>query len=107
MIRLRVATKDEAVSLDNLEAPLQATVTDKPLYFTYNLEHVEELENHLLLLNVSNRTKLQVYVHVHPFPDSTYHHYPLGNVPKSALAVLFKQSLKMEIFEDSTPFIYD
>jgi len=65
-------------------------VTEKPLYFTYDLEHVDELENHLLLLNVSNKSKIAVYVHLHPFPDNTYHHYPLGNVSKKELAVLFK-----------------
>ena len=36
-IRLRTATRDEAVSLNNLDAPYQATVTEKPLYFTYDL----------------------------------------------------------------------
>mmetsp|Transcript_39918 Transcript_39918/g.52235 ORF Transcript_39918/g.52235 Transcript_39918/m.52235 type:complete len:133 (-) Transcript_39918:44-442(-) len=102
-----MATKEEFISLDNLDAPYQATITDKPLYFTYSLAHVDELENHLVLLNVSNRKKLQVYVHLHAFPDRTYHQYPLGNAPKEALAALFKQSLRMEVFEDSTPFIYD
>ena len=55
-----------------MDAPYQATIAEKPLYFTYDLSHVDELENHLLLLNVSNRTKLEVYVHLHPFPDRTY-----------------------------------
>ena len=71
------------------------------------MEHVDDIEDHLFLLNVSNRKRLQVYLHLHDFPDETYFQYPLGDVPKYSLAVLFKQALRMEIFEDSSPYIYD
>ena len=106
-LRLRHTPVSSVTSLDNLDAPYEATIGDDALFFTYSVESVEELENHLLLLNVSNRTKLQVYVHLHPFPDEKNHHYPLGDVPDYALKALFKASLKMEIFEDSSPYIYD
>ena len=106
-MRVRVAPVSQVISLDNLQAPYDATINKTPLYFTYSLAQVEALENHLLLLNVSNRTRLQVYVHLHPFPDHTYHHYPLGDVPDKALKALFKNTGKMEVFEDSTAYIYD
>ena len=46
-------------------------------------------------------------MHLHPFPDEVNFHYPLGDVPEKALKDLFKDPLKMEIFEDSSPFVYD
>ena len=94
-------------NLNNLDAAHNATIGEEPLFFSYSLESLAEPENQLLLLNVSNRTKLQVYLHLHPFPDETSHHYPLGDVPQKALKDLFNTARKMQIFEDSSPYIYD
>ena len=71
------------------------TVGEKPLFFSYSLEELKDPEDYLLLLNVSNRTKLQVYVHFHSFPDQTSHYYPLGDVPESVLKALFANKKKM------------
>ena len=71
------------------------------------MSHIEELENHLLLLNISNKSRLQVYLHIHPFPDEINHHYPLGDLPFNVLKELFKATRKMHIFEDSMPYVYD
>ena len=46
-------------------------------------------------------------MHNHAFPDHTNHYYPLGDVGKKALQELFKTQRKMEVFEDSSPFVYD
>lgn len=83
------------------------SVGDAPVFFKYTLENIDEWETDLVLLNLSNRSKLQVYVGSSPFPDETKHEYPLGDVPRKVLKALFKNSLKMEIFEDSSPYVYD
>ena len=62
----------------------------------------------MLLLNVSSRTCLQVFVDqgANDTPSEDFHHFPLGDVSVQALEKLFKSSLKMEAFEDSSPFVY-
>ena len=74
------------------------TITDAPLFFSYSIEEEKDPEDHLLLLNVSNRTKLQVYVHLHGLPDEYNHYYPLGDVPQHVLKKLFAANRKMEYF---------
>ena len=46
-------------------------------------------------------------MHLHEFPDEHYHHYPLGEVTPEAMASLFANQRKMEIFTDSSPYVYD
>jgi len=104
---LRVIPLSSVIPIDDLDAPYQGTAGEAPLTFTYDLANIEELENTLLLLNVSNRKRLQVYVHNHTFPDRNNHYYPLGDVGKKALQELFKSRKKMEVFEDSSPFVYE
>jgi len=65
---------------------MNASVGVSPVFFRYSVAHVEELENHLLLLNVSNKSKIQIYLHIQEFPDETTHYYPLGDVPRDALS---------------------
>ena len=53
----------EITRLSNADTgPVTATVTDS-LFFRYDIEDTSDLENLLLLLNISNRKHLQVYVH--------------------------------------------
>ena len=57
-MRLRVAPVAKVIPLTDPDAPYAATIGDAPMFFTYSVESIEDIENHLLLLNVSNRTKL-------------------------------------------------
>ena len=58
-LRLRVVPITNVTNLNGLEAPHTATVGETPLYFTYDLAAIgDDIENHLLLLNVSKRTSL-------------------------------------------------
>ena len=54
-IQLKVAK--EITELSNSMPPLSATVTDS-LFFKYTIEDLSDLENLLLLLNVSNKRDL-------------------------------------------------
>ena len=46
-------------------------------------------------------------MHSKAYPDETGYHYPLGDVPAKTLRAFFKESIKTEIFEDASPYIYD
>ena len=100
---LRIAPISAIVAIDGLDVPYETTISDQPHFFTYSIAHIEDFERHLLLLNVSNRSKLQVYLHYYPFPDLTNHYYPLGDVPNQALHNFFNEKLneaRIEVFED-------
>ena len=104
----KASAEKEIITLDDMEEPYQASIADTPLFFSYSLEHLgDSIQHQLLLLNVSTRTKLQIYVHFKPFPDKSSHYYPLGDLAHETLEALFDDPNKMEIFEDSTPFVYD
>ena len=66
----------------NLLAPLTATVSDS-LFFKYQIQDTTDLENLLLLLNISNRKHLQVYIHKNSYPSQTVleHEYAIGDIP--------------------------
>ena len=55
---LRVAPISAIVAIDGLDVPYETTISDQPHFFTYSIAHIEDFERHLLLLNVSNRSKL-------------------------------------------------
>ena len=93
----KASAEKEIITLDDMEEPYQASIADTPLFFSYSLEHLgDSIQNQLLLLNVSTRTKLQIYVHFKPFPDKSSHYYPLGDLADETLEALFDDPDKME-----------
>ena len=104
-MRLRTWT---VFPLDGVAGPINFNVNESPLFFSFKIAHIADLENNLILLNVSNRCQLQIYLdRKTAFPDSENHFFSLGDVSETVLEKLFKSSLKMETFEESSPFVYD
>ena len=66
--------------------PLDVTVTDK-LFFKYFIEDVSDLDNILLLLNLSNKKDLQVYINLVEYPsiERNQHVFVIGDIPKPIL----------------------
>jgi len=62
----------------------------------------------LLLLNVSNRKHLQIYVHKNSYPSDifTEHEYALGDVPEHVLRAMFQNYYMREMYHDANPFQY-
>ena len=81
---LRIAK--EITNLSNSMAPLNVTVSDS-VFFKYTIEDLSDLENLLLLLNVSNKTDLQIYMHGNRYPSAKHdeHLYAIGDLPKPLL----------------------
>ena len=87
--------------------PLEATVTDS-LFFKYTIENKADLENMLLLLNVSKRNDLQVYIHKNSYPSDLFneHDYALGDIPEHVLRAMYQNYYMREMYHDATPFHY-
>ena len=87
--------------------PLQATVTDS-LFFKYTIENTADLENMLLLLNISKKEDLQVYIHKNSYPSDLFneHDYALGDIPEHVLRAMYQNYYMREMYHDATPFHY-
>ena len=87
--------------------PIQTTVTDS-LYFKYTIEDTSDLENMLLLLNVSNRKDLQIYIHSRSYPSDLFgeHEYALGDIPEHVIRAMFQNYYMKEMYHDANPFHY-
>ena len=84
----------------------QATVMDS-MFFKYVIEeNTSELEHLLLLLNLSKRKDLQVYIHHAAYPSIAIneHDYSLGDLPDNILRSMFKNYYMREALNDSNPF---
>ena len=82
---------------------------DTKCFFKYEIEDVSTLDSLVFLLNVTDRTKLQVYLHDKPEPGPSLpdHSFPLGDAPYAVLEAFFVPSIKLSLFEDTFPFVYD
>ena len=88
--------------------PFTTTVADS-IYFKYTIEDISDLEQMLLLLNISKRKDLQVYVHRAAYPSHVFndHEYALGDIPEHALRAIYKNYYMKEMYHDANPFQYD
>lgn len=88
-------------------APFEATVTDS-LFFKYTIEDTSDLENMLLLLNVSKRKDLQIYIHSRCYPSDLFreHEYALGDIPEHVIRAMFQNYYMKEMYHDANPFHY-
>ena len=77
-------------SLNKEMPPFEATVNDS-LFFKYTIEDTTDLENMLLLLNVSKRKDLQIYIHSRSYPSDLFreHEYALGDIPEHVIRAMF------------------
>ena len=62
----------------------------------------------LLLLNVSKRNDLQVYIHKNSYPSDLFneHDYALGDIPEHVLRAMYQNYYMREMYHDATPFHY-
>ena len=87
--------------------PIETIVTDS-LFFKYNIENTHDLENMLLLLNVSKKKDLQIYMHSRSYPSDHFneHEYALGDIPEHVIRAMFKNYYMKEMYHDANPFHY-
>lgn len=88
--------------------PITATVTDS-VYFKYTIEDTSDLEQMQLLLNISKRKDVQVYIHRAAYPSHIFndHEYALGNIKPHTLMAIHKNYYMREMYHDANPFQYD
>ena len=90
-----------------MDPPLSVTVQDS-VFFKYTIEDTSDLEQMLLLLNVSKKKDLQVYMHCKSYPSDLFneHDYALGDIPEHVLRHMFQNYYMREMYHDATPFHY-
>ena len=76
------------------------------IFFKYSIQDTSDLENLLLLLNVSQRQNLQIYIHKNSYPsqDFSEHEYAVGDIPEHVLRAIFRNYYMREMYHDATPF---
>ncbi len=106
-IKLTIKEAKPITQLTKEMEPFQATVTDS-IFFKYTISDTSDLENMLLLLNISKRKDLQVYIHKNSYPSEVFqeHEYALGDIPEHVLRAIFRNYYMREMYHDATPFIY-
>ena len=71
--------------------PMETTVTDS-LFFKYTIEDTSDLENMLLLLNVSKKKDLQIYINSRSYPSDLRNEYEfaVGDIPEQVIRAMSK-----------------
>ena len=107
-IKLSIKEAKPITKLHKEMAPIEATVSDS-VYFQYTIEDTSDLEQMLLMLNISKRKDLQVYIHRAAYPSHVFndHEYALGDVPSHALKAIYQNYYMKEMYHDANPFQYD
>ena len=92
-------------SLSNDGEPTTATVHDS-VFFKYVIQDASDVERLFLLLNVSNRKRLSVYINRKNYPSQSTeeHAYAVGDIPEDILKSVFKMHYMKELLEDANPF---
>ena len=87
--------------------PIRATVEDSA-FFKYEIQNNADLENLLLLFNVSKRKDLAIYIHSQSYPTSDLfeHGYAIGEIPEFVIRAIFKNYYMREMYHDANPFQY-
>ena len=89
-VKISVREAKPITMLNSESTSTTATVTDS-MFFKYTIANTSDLENLLLLINVSNRKHLQVYIHKNSYPSEQFseHEYALGDIPEHVLRAMF------------------
>ena len=93
-----------------MEEPLfQNCQPGETCYFQYTIKKSDDLDDLLILINLSQKSKLQAFLHWTQYPSVKRgeHDYALGAVEPKQVADLFHDKWKMELFLDESPFVYD
>ena len=59
-----------------------------------------------LLLNITNRERLQVYIHKRNYPSELpdEHEFAVGDLPDHVLQRMFQMYYMKEMYQDANPF---
>ena len=104
-IQVLIKEAKPVIMLENEADPTTVTVHDSA-FFKYVLQDTSDLERLFLLLNVSNRKRLQVYIHKRNYPSelADEHEYAAGDIPNHILQRMFQMYYMKEMYQDANPF---
>ena len=75
-------------------------------FFKFGVDQTKDIEDLKVLLQISKRKELQIYLHWEPFPSPEKFQYAFGDLPKEVLQDLLPTKRK-EMFEKCESYIYD
>ena len=106
-IQILVKEAKPVVLLENTADPTPVTVHDSA-FFKYVLQDTSDLERMFLLLNITNRERLQVYIHKRNYPSELpdEHEFAVGDLPDHVLQRMFQMYYMKEMYQDANPFQY-
>ena len=98
-IKLTLKEAKPITELSNSQGPITSTVTDS-VFFKYTIQDLSDLDNQLLLLNISKRKDLQIYIHRIEYPSDQFmdYEYALGDIPPHVMSNLSKVVYMKEMY---------
>ena len=94
--------------LQSSREPTPAVVKDS-VFFKYTIKQKEDLDRVFLLLNVSVKEGIQVYISSKEYPSEAKgeHVYAVGDVPSHVIAEYPNMYLMSQVFREAITFRYD
>lgn len=95
------------VKLNGLQKALPIKV-DKPAFFRYVLPDDIDYDDHFVLIQVTPRSQLAVYIHSQQYPGPVQGHYDqmLGDLPENRFNELLSSDYRLEYFKEAKTVIY-
>jgi hypothetical protein len=75
-------------------------------FFKFELNSKVDLEQVCLLIQLSQKTYLRMYVHWKFYPDKEDHLWVVGDLSDDIMMAMFKKIYMRELFCDANPFQY-
>lgn len=96
------------VKLNNLEEALPITV-NKSAFFRYVLPDGIDYDDHFVLVQVTPKSKLAVYIHSqrYPGPEKGHLDYMLGDLPAKNLKELLSSTYRLEYYKEAKTLVYN
>lgn len=84
-------------------------VAQAPLIFKYEIQDKTDLENLLILVNLSKKKHLEVYIGKNNYANSNIeeHLLAVGNIPRQIIELSQQRVSMLELLQDLTPFKYE
>ena len=102
-------TLEEARPVTILDASVYSATVRDSLFFKYGIKDKSDFENALLLLNLSKKEHLEVYIGKNSYPSASLdeHLIAVGSVPDHVLKVSQQRCCMLELLQDLTPFKFE
>jgi len=75
-------------------------------YFKYQINSAADFEQLFLLIQLSQKKHLEIFIHEKIYPDEEDHLWVVGDLPEHVIKMIFKKIYLRELFCEANPFQY-